>query len=67
MAKPDPRAPVWRQQCLDGTISKEDYAEAVKWLRGERRAAEELAKVKGKKGKRKKKEDESETTIPDSA
>lgn len=30
---------VWRQKCIDGTITKEELTEAMKALRGEREAA----------------------------
>ena len=61
MAAPHPKAPEWRAKCADGSITPEEYAEVVLWLRAERRAAEELAKVKkAAKGKRKAKEEEKE-------
>ena len=54
MAAPHPKAPEWRARCADGSITPEEYAEVVLWRRAERRAAEELAKVKkAAKGKRK--------------
>lgn len=61
MGAPDPRVPGWKAACADGTITHDEYAEMVKWMRGERRAAEELATIKkGAKGKRKKKETEND-------
>jgi hypothetical protein len=30
---------LWRQKCIDGTITKEDLTEAMKALRGERDSA----------------------------
>lgn len=43
---------VWRQQCIDGTITKESLVEAMRALRGERvtaatqTAAKKVAKAK---------------------
>ena len=61
MAAPHPKAPEWRAKCASGTITPEEYAEVVLWLRAERRAAEELSKVKkAAKGKRKEKKGEED-------
>lgn len=55
---PDPRVAVWREKIAAGTITPEEYREAVEYLRAGRKAAAELAAVKKKaaagKGKRKK-------------
>lgn len=49
----DPRVPGWREKCLDGTITLEEYGGVVAFLRQERRAAEELSKLKKASKKRK--------------
>lgn len=50
----DPRIPQWRASCLDGTITVEDYKQALASLREGREAAQQSTK-KPKSTKRVKK------------
>lgn len=45
----DPRLADWRQKCLDGTITPEEYREAIAALREDRHKAHVVAKIKRQK------------------
>lgn len=42
----DPRLAEWRQKCLDGSITLEDYRQAIAALREDRHKADIVVKVK---------------------
>jgi hypothetical protein len=45
----DPRLAEWRQKCLDGSITLDEYRQAIELLREGRHKAEIVKKVKRQK------------------
>lgn len=53
----------WKEACVSGTITKEEYREVIEHLRAGRKAAAELSAIKrASKGKGKRKKEVEEPT-----